>query len=339
MAFNPLAFLLGQQSSSTIPQAVDPEILVQGRVRDVERPTADMPRYGDAPSRPEVIPRYILNDDRIAPQPEELDEILPRKGMFGVKGTLRDVLGVLGDAFLVQGGGKAIYQPQRERERAGDALFGFSQEPEQAIERLTAVNPELAAEVQNQYLQNQYQQGMLESTNANRKDQANNRLRDDLRTARNQVGRWMQAADTPAKQAVALRYVERMANELGVTMEDLGFDTDGLSEDERAILAAGDMTVNQQVQVPFKERSLDIAQQNADAHTTNANRPRASAQPRAQTDREAFFEIGKIPPEKRTQFQKDFYEKYAHGTRRGLLDSLGVDTPTSTGKSRFRPVK
>ncbi len=45
-----------------------------------------------------------------------------RKGMFGVKGTLRDILGTLGDAFLVNAGRDPVYSPRRQQEKYADAL-------------------------------------------------------------------------------------------------------------------------------------------------------------------------------------------------------------------------
>lgn len=61
-----------------------------------------------------------------------------RSGMFGTKGTVRDILGILGDAFLVQSGNKPIYHPQRQAEKEGDAMAGFTQDPLAALERLAA---------------------------------------------------------------------------------------------------------------------------------------------------------------------------------------------------------
>lgn len=48
-----------------------------------------------------------------------------RKGLFGVKGTLRDILGLIGDAFLVQSGNKPMYAPRRDEERKAEALHSF----------------------------------------------------------------------------------------------------------------------------------------------------------------------------------------------------------------------
>lgn len=66
------------------------------------------------------------------------------KGMFGVKGTLRDVLGLVGDAFLVQGGRNPMYQPKRQQERESDAIQGYAQDPVAALERLAEINPQAA---------------------------------------------------------------------------------------------------------------------------------------------------------------------------------------------------
>lgn len=46
----------------------------------------------------------------------------PHKGMFGVKGTLRDILGTLGDAFLVNAGRDPVYSPRRQAEKYSDAI-------------------------------------------------------------------------------------------------------------------------------------------------------------------------------------------------------------------------
>lgn len=75
-----------------------------------------------------------------------------RKGMFGVGGTLRDVLGVLGDAFLVQSGNEPLYAPTREQERFSDAMAGSSVNPMAAYERAMGVNPQGAMDFRKDYV-------------------------------------------------------------------------------------------------------------------------------------------------------------------------------------------
>lgn len=71
-----------------------------------------------------------------------------RKGMFGLKGTLRDVIGTIGDAFLVNEGIDPLYMKRRQQERESDALAGFTDNPLAAAERLAAAgNHKLAADI------------------------------------------------------------------------------------------------------------------------------------------------------------------------------------------------
>lgn len=130
-----------------------PDIQVEGRRSSIEAPAVDIQ------SVPEM--------ERQTPTLAAIQEIIPRKGMFGVKGTLRDVLGTLGDAFLVQGGKSPIYRPQRDKEKLGSAMYGFSSDDSSArnaaIERVAALGEsDVAARMQQQNLQaDQYRQAAL----------------------------------------------------------------------------------------------------------------------------------------------------------------------------------
>lgn len=316
MPFNPLALLMGQQSAAgAVPEELN-EILVQA---PQGRPTAVAPDYADAPARDQIQPRYVLNDDRIAPRPEELDEIVPRKGMFGVKGTLRDVLGTLGDAFLVQSGRDTVYRPQRLREQMGDAMFGASDDPYQAAERLASQGfVKEAQELIEQTQRNEYQQGMLSSTEGARQDQANNRREDNLTILRNLTARRLQAAgDDPDKVAYALQLAEQDAQRLGITVNDLGINPN-MTPAQRAVVAGGDMTVNQQVQIPFTERRVATGEKNAESARISATRPRnPPPRPRADTDQEYFRDISQVPPNERTAEENQWMDMYINGRSRG----------------------
>ncbi len=56
------------------------------------------------------------------------------KGLFGIKGTFRDILGALGDGLSHSSG----YSDQRQRERLGDASIGMADDPLQAVRNLSA---------------------------------------------------------------------------------------------------------------------------------------------------------------------------------------------------------
>jgi len=87
--------------------------------------------YGDNyrnPSMPEGVPAGAVP----APRVNVRDPNEPT-GRFGVRGNLRDIIGTLGDAFLIQSGNKPIYSEARRNERIAEAMGGFSQDPDTAI--------------------------------------------------------------------------------------------------------------------------------------------------------------------------------------------------------------
>lgn len=107
--------------------------------------------------------RQIMEADEANAEAEEMAE---RKGMFGVKGTLRDILGILGDSFLVQSGNDPMYGPRREQEMLSDAMTGYTAQPLEAIERVARINPNAAMELAERYgvdLNNQmaHRRGMI----------------------------------------------------------------------------------------------------------------------------------------------------------------------------------
>lgn len=65
-----------------------------------------------------------------------VDRPEPRQGMFGIKGTFRDILGTIGDALSEGTGGDAIYRKQRQNEKYADAIGGDLEDPTNAIDRL-----------------------------------------------------------------------------------------------------------------------------------------------------------------------------------------------------------
>lgn len=91
------------------------------------------------------------------------------KGIFGIHGTARNILGVLGDAFLTQAGHKPIYAEARDREKMSDALGGsqdFMTNPLAAIKKLNdAGYPEQAQELFKNY-------ATLEATTTAKQSQA-----------------------------------------------------------------------------------------------------------------------------------------------------------------------
>lgn len=300
------------------------------------RPQAVRPNYNEAPEREAIDPRYILSDDRIAPNADEMDEIVPRKGMFGVKGTLRDVLGLLGDTLLVGGGDNAIYAPRRAQEREGDALFGFTQNPLQAIERLAAENPDAAAKLWTQFQQAEQAKAVFQGQQAGRESQINDRNFDNREKGLNRVSRWV-AGGLPYEQII------KGAAQYNITAEELAELGVGpnMTPEQRQQFAAGDMTVNQQVQVPYTERRVLTGEKNADTARINATRPRAAPQPRQRTLSGVDAEVADaVLNGTATPAQKKYYdERLTRGKKSGGRINAAPPPPAAAGKkpaSRFR---
>ena len=90
----------------------------------VDTPRAPLPSIGNR----EYIQRGL----------DAANDVPERQGRFGVRGTLRDILGTVGDAFLVQSGNDTVYAPQVERERQANAMAGMTSDARNTIERLAA---------------------------------------------------------------------------------------------------------------------------------------------------------------------------------------------------------
>lgn len=80
------------------------------------------------------------------------------KGMFGIKGTFRDILGVLGDSL---NRGDPIYSNQRRNEKYSDAMAGFGENPLAAIQKAYGVDRNQAAEDWDTYQDNERERQKL----------------------------------------------------------------------------------------------------------------------------------------------------------------------------------
>lgn len=132
-ANSPNDFLMRQFAQDPLDEEEDYDpaapIDVYGSIPQGQPMPQPAPQMSTAPAQPRQM-RDFDEDFGSEYAPKE------HKGRFGTKGVLRDILGTLGDAFLVQGGADAMYAPQREKEKAADAMAGFSRNPLKAIERL-----------------------------------------------------------------------------------------------------------------------------------------------------------------------------------------------------------
>lgn len=295
-------------------EMVGEEVVVTGSNR--------APVYEDDPSPPPMGNRSMIEEARGA-----RDNAPARQGMFGTKGTLRDVLGILGDSLLVGNDRDRIYQPRRDSERRQDALSGFSQNPMAAIERLAQVDEKAAMDL---YKEVQDQQMAQQTATRQQRNLERQELgtRSTERFKRLELGsRMANGAKTP-EDLVALRgWIEG-------TVDDSALP-------DHMLQAAG-ITGYQQAQIPQRQQQLGISQQNADTAArnaqTSASRPNRSISPV-----EYLQQLQGIPPNERTKEEQDYITRNteprapAKGANRASSMIRGGSSGTPSGTSSDRP--
>lgn len=91
------------------------------------------------PQPPQALPGAPTEGPEVAVSASTLPV---HKGMFGVKGTLRDIIGALGDGILISNGQNPIYSARRKLENEQDALQDFETAPDLSARRMMQVDPD-----------------------------------------------------------------------------------------------------------------------------------------------------------------------------------------------------
>lgn len=343
MGINLMALL---QSAGALPTPNSPEINVIGKkkVPAVPEPTPVEPTAQDV-SKPAAEPakRRMLSDQQLMNR-QGVGNLPEHKGMFGVKGTLRDILGALGDNYLMQSGQKPRYQEMRKQEKASDAMAEMTTSPINAIQALLgAGETDKAFELYKQFqaqgnkdAELDIQRGSAASTQSNAKSK-------QIETFLTRAGQMLNGTESnPAKRMAVLGLLGKQAAAIGIDQEALGI-SDRLTEEEAAAFTAGATTVNQQNNLPLAQKRVGIAQQNADSATKNAesqrinaNRTRPGPQRGAtNVDAEILDNVRKgtaTPAE-----QKIYKERLAHSKKGSVLsDMLGAPPGSSGSKPKYQ---
>lgn len=154
------------------------------------------------------------------------------QGLYGLMpqswshGTLRSILGSLGDAFLVQAGKNPEYQQRLQNQQVGEAMAGYMQNPQQAIERIAATGApgslDMAKNFEDAYQQSLIRKQMLEQQNAYRQsliDAKNQQLqegRDRIADSqRGMIGGMIAGVKTPQDYAAVYSRLGPLAERLG----------------------------------------------------------------------------------------------------------------------------
>lgn len=353
-----LLSLLGQAASASGmlgADQVNPEdekfardgIVVQGANRV---PADDAAAPADA--GPPPVPRRVFSDRSklVPPTKDQEKEIVPRHGAFGVKGTLRDVLGILGDSMLMASGQKGTYLPKRAEEKDADALYGITDGPaaqREAIERyIQRGHAKDGAALFNQYQTQQYQQDSLHSQDEARKALDNDRQFTNKNQGTAAMQRAVAQGKTPEQRArIVAHYGPMISQRVGVPLEDLGI-YEGMTDDDLVAYGDSDMNVYQSRQLPMQQARVNQGQERID-HTEQVDArkekggmfdrppPRPGPQPRAQTPLEYFKELQGVPAAKRTPEQRSWIKKYSTGGKGSRLDGLPPPPPKGGAANRF----
>ena len=189
------------------------------------------------------------------------EQILPQvhKGLFGIHGAARDILGTIGDAFLMANGGRGIYRQARDEEKLGDAMAGFRTNPQQAIEEAAKVNPDFARQLSNDYTAQQ-RLSQLQTLQEARLQAVRDKGRKTLGAF---AGAIMKGAEnSPDKDRLwkeSLPQLQQMADNYGIDLGDLP-----LSYDDNFLTKWREGGIN-----PDKQISLDYTGRNTDSQITS----------------------------------------------------------------------
>lgn len=180
--------------------------------------------------------RTALNDSmKDINKPSGIWGLLPEKIQHG---ALRDVLGAIGDAYLQSGGHDAQYKPRQERQQAGQALAGYANKPEAAIERFQATgypgSVELGAKMQdnlttnniradNNAANNQLHQDQLAQQRINQTGQQEAREENIVARMSAQIGGLASQAKTPQQYAQVYAQAETMAQRVSSRLHATDF--------------------------------------------------------------------------------------------------------------------
>lgn len=180
-----------------------------------------------------------------------------RKGMFGVKGTLRDILGLVGDAFLVQSGNNAIYLPRRQEEKWSDAMAGFSDGPEAeriAIERAMRIDPGRTQEFLKQSQLNRVNQGNL----ALRGDELTQKVGNEAMKRSGQIMAAAVATGDPTQIEQAKQAIQQLSTITGIPVEQL------MAGSSPELIAGREATASQNLNRPLDVRKVEAAEDRVD---------------------------------------------------------------------------
>lgn len=311
MPFNPLDALFGQ--AGVLP-AVNPENII------------NVTSKGGQELGPDEVPD-LYNANVLLGAQDAAESAPEHKGMFGTKGTLRDVLGTLGDAFLTQSGNQQIYAPQRERERRSDAMAGFTDDPRAAVERLAAGGfSQDAQAINKQRLATQGSIQQAESDQRMAQQEAEVKAAQQAYDNRNESAELLYTAMGGAKseeEYQRIRPILEVIKSQGGLGEEY-YIPETFDEGMAAAYTRMGMNPSQQMSAERGDRQLGVSQQNADTNRIRANKAPSGRAPQRPSNPTRASEEARV------------VDKINRGEELGAGDQVVLDRMNRTGSSSNR---
>lgn len=281
---------------------------------DMAQQTAPVSQAVEAPIENEIVAKGL--------------DPIEHKGLFGVKGTLRDILGILGDGLT----GRMTYSTARRGERYGDILAGkyvdneeenFINNPLLAIQRLGEEGfGQEAASLYQDYVKNEAdkQQAALNEARLSRQEDRDAQLALQGEAAR---GKAIQEILARTYSGISDQTTLDQFNAMiGPRLKGTLLEGHPLPRTVQEAQRYGIQPYQQQRLEDF-DVGLGIQQQNANANSQRA----AVARPRADSKAEVIERIGNIPENKRTPGQKAAFEAATRGpSGRGRRTGQGASS-------------
>lgn len=269
-------------------------------------------------------------------------------------GTMRNVLGGLGDAFLMMAHKPETYRPRMEQQLVGNAMAGYAHNPQAAIERVAGTgvpgSDQMAMNMENALENRKMREASLAQTNqwhqdtlAERQQYQNSQIE-----ARNQsnlqrmipyIGGLAQGATDKAGYQRVYNQAEAIAQRIGPNYHATDFGLPNVEDWQPGMTGHAGMTGNQITGDTTKRRGQDMTQQNAETAGQYRVRAavagagaRASAQPnsvayfRQLNAKQQAFENGQGPPltdDERNWMTKQSTFAKSGGAHRTLLTVPG----------------
>jgi hypothetical protein len=159
----------------------------------------------------------------------------PSHGIWGLlpsnmqHGTLRNVLGSIGDAFLLGSGKQAQYTPVLQQRQIGNAMAGYQTNPQSAIERIAATgapgSDKMAQSLEESQQNLQMRKAIAEQNNQYRNSQIQSRNDSIIARMAPTVAGWAQNAKTPQDYQAAYQRADAAAKRVdpSASAADFGY--------------------------------------------------------------------------------------------------------------------